>query len=237
MTGTTSLMPIGEALDYAERCRAEGRLMEAEAICKQILAAQPDLAAAHHLAGLIAHQAGQLADAIAHVQRATALAPDVALFRANLGEMFRLSGQPKKAVDEGRRATGLDPAMPAAWSNLGAAHYELKDFEIGGACATEGDRGQSSVRAGALQSRQRLLWSEGLPERHRRLSDGGRARRRLRRRLGQSRHGAAPQWRLRGSFRLPTPRHRPHARPRQCARGPWHPAADARRFRRRARRI
>nr|WP_246664554.1 tetratricopeptide repeat-containing sulfotransferase family protein [Rhodoblastus acidophilus] len=103
--------------------------MEAEAICKQILATQPDLAAAHHLAGVIAHQAGRLADAIANVQRATALAPDVALFRANLGEMFRLSGRPKQAVEEGVSATRLDPTMPAAWSNLGAAHYDLKNFE------------------------------------------------------------------------------------------------------------
>ncbi|MGO8738755.1 tetratricopeptide repeat protein [Rhodoblastus sp.] len=123
-----AFMPIGEALVYAERCRAEGRLVEAEAVCGQVLQAQPNLAEAHHLAGVIAHQAGRLGDAILHVQRAANLAPNVALFHANLGEMLRLAGRPKKAVEEGKRATALDPSFAAAWSNLGAACYELKDF-------------------------------------------------------------------------------------------------------------
>lgn len=125
--GSGTVLPLAEALLYAERCRTEGRLMEAEAVCRQVLAAQPNLPEAAHLLGVIVHQNGKLGEAIEHVQRATKLAPQVALFHANLGEMLRLAGRPKLAAEEARRALAIDPGMAAAWSNLGVALYELKD--------------------------------------------------------------------------------------------------------------
>ena len=124
-----AFMPLGEALIYAERCRNEGRLMEAEAVCRQILQAQPNVPEAEHLLGVIAHQNGKLGEAIEHVRRATKLAPQVALFHANLGEMLRLAGRPKLAADSARNALAIEPNMPAALSNLGVALYELKDYE------------------------------------------------------------------------------------------------------------
>ncbi len=124
-----AFMPLGEALQYADRCRNDGRLMEAEAVCRQILQAQPNMPEAEHLLGVIAHQNGKLSDAIEHVQRATKLAPQVALFHANLGEMLRLAGRPKLAAEEARRALDIEPKMPAALSNLGVALYELKDYD------------------------------------------------------------------------------------------------------------
>jgi tetratricopeptide (TPR) repeat protein len=124
-----AFMPIGEALLHAERCRGEGRLLEAEAACREILEVQPNVAEAEHLLGLIAHQNGRLGEAITHVRRATGLAPQAALFHANLGEMHRLAGRPELAVEEAQRALEIEPAMPAALSNLGVALYELKDYE------------------------------------------------------------------------------------------------------------
>jgi len=124
-----AFMPIGEALVYAERCRGESRLIEAEAVCREILKVQPHVPEAEHLLGVIAHQNGRLSEAIAHVQRAVKLAPEVALFHANLGEMYRLAGRPKLAVEQARRALEIEPGMPAALSNLGVALYELKDYE------------------------------------------------------------------------------------------------------------
>jgi tetratricopeptide (TPR) repeat protein len=124
-----TFMPLGEALQYADRCRNEGRLMEAEAVCRQILQAQPNMAEAEHLLGVIAHQNGKLGEAIELVQSAVKLAPQVALFHANLGEMLRLAGRPKHAAEEARRALEIEPQMPAALSNLGVALYELKDYK------------------------------------------------------------------------------------------------------------
>src|SRR5215813_11939053 len=115
LTGTPGqqFIPLGEALMLADRYRGEGRLMEAEALCRRALEAKPDLAEAEHLLGVIAHQKGKLGEAIEHVQRAVKIAPQVALFHTNLGEMYRLAGRPKLAADEARRAIEIDPNMPA----------------------------------------------------------------------------------------------------------------------------
>jgi tetratricopeptide (TPR) repeat protein len=125
----TTIMSFGDALAFADRCRAEGRLTEAEALCRRVLGAQPNLPEAEHLLGVIAHQNGKLGEAIEHVQRAVKLAPKVALYHANLGEMLRLSGRPKLAAESARRALAIDPKMPGALSNLGVALYELKNYE------------------------------------------------------------------------------------------------------------
>jgi tetratricopeptide (TPR) repeat protein len=127
--GNTTVMPLGEALAYADRCRGEGRLMEAEAVCRRVLGSRPDLPEAEHLLGVIAHQNGKLGEAIEHVQKAIKLAPKIALYHANLGEMLRLAGRPKLAAEEARRALEIEPTMAAALSNLGVALYELKDYE------------------------------------------------------------------------------------------------------------
>jgi tetratricopeptide (TPR) repeat protein len=126
---TQPFLPIGEALMLAERYRSEGRLLEAEAICRRVLEAHPNAADAPHLLGLIAHQSGKLNEAIEHLKRAVKLAPRVALFHANLGEMMRLAGHPKEAAAEARRALAIDPEMPAALSNLGVALYELRQYD------------------------------------------------------------------------------------------------------------
>jgi len=122
-------MPLGRALMYADRCRSEGRLIEAQAVCHQLLQVQPNSPEVIHLLGVIAHQSGKLGEAIEHVKRATKLAPQIALYHANLGEMLRLAGCPELAAEEARRALEIEPRFPAALSNLGVALYELKDYE------------------------------------------------------------------------------------------------------------
>ncbi len=124
-----SAASAADALRSAERYRREGRLSEAEALCRSVLEAHRELPEANHLLGLIAHDKGELRAAIEHVRRAVELTPDVALFHANLGEMLRLAGEPRRAVEAARHALALDPDMPAALSNLGVALYELKEFE------------------------------------------------------------------------------------------------------------
>src|ERR1700748_204456 len=104
MSPMSDVMPVGEALFHADRCRAEGRLAEAESLCRRVLEVQPNLPEAVHLLGIVTHQAGKLGAAIEQVERATELAPRNALFRANLAEMYRQAGQLKRAVEEARRA-------------------------------------------------------------------------------------------------------------------------------------
>jgi tetratricopeptide (TPR) repeat protein len=127
--GSVPPVPIGESLRQAEKCRAEGRLAEAEALCRRALEARADLPEAEHLLGVIMHQSGKLGEAIEHVGRAVKLAPQVALYHANLGEMLRLSGRPKLAAEEARRALEIEPNLAMALTNLGVALYEMEDFE------------------------------------------------------------------------------------------------------------
>ena len=124
-----AMLSLGEALALADRYRSEGRLSDAELLCRRVLEAQANSAEAEHLLGLIAHQCGKLGDAIDHVRRATELVPHTALFHANLGEMLRMAGRPDLAVEAARRALAIEPSMATALSNLGVALYELKDYE------------------------------------------------------------------------------------------------------------
>jgi tetratricopeptide (TPR) repeat protein len=127
--GTAAPGALAELLLQAERCRATGRLVEAEAFCRRALEAQPNEPDAFHLLGLTAHQAGRHGEAIAHLQRAIKLAPAMALYHANLGEMCRLAGRTDEAVSAGRRALKLRPDYPEALSNLGIALYEQAAFK------------------------------------------------------------------------------------------------------------
>jgi tetratricopeptide (TPR) repeat protein len=120
---------VKELLRLADRIRTEARLAEAEALCRQALEAEPNLAEAENLLGIVVHQKGDLGEAITHVRRAAQLQPNIAIFHANLAEMERLSGRPALAAEEARRALAIEPNLPAALSNLGVALYELKQYE------------------------------------------------------------------------------------------------------------
>ena len=118
-----------ETLKLAKRRCGEGRLAEAAALCRDLIAAEPDRAEAENLLGIIAAQTGDIAAANEHFGRAVALAPGVAMFNANLSEALRLTGQPQLALEAAGRALEIDPDLPPALINLGAAHSELKDYE------------------------------------------------------------------------------------------------------------
>lgn len=115
-------------LATAEQLLSQGRLIEAEALCRQIVDASPKRHEALHLLGVIAYQSDRLAEAIQHIERAAKEAPKIALYRVNLAEMYRLSGQPKLAAQEARRALAIAPRMLEPLIGLGAALYDLGDF-------------------------------------------------------------------------------------------------------------
>jgi protein O-GlcNAc transferase len=118
-----------DALALAESHRAAGRLIEAEAQCRQALAAEPDDPKAFHLLGLVAYQSGRLDEAIDWMSRAVARAPGVPLFRVNLGEVCRLAGRTDEAIAYVRGALALNPTQPGALNNLGIALYERQQFQ------------------------------------------------------------------------------------------------------------
>jgi len=96
-----------------------GRLAEAEAIYRQLLAVAPQHADALHMLGVISLQCGQDEAAVEMIQEAIALAPTLAAAHSNLGEAYRKLGRRDKAVAAYRRAIELRPCYPEAFSNLG----------------------------------------------------------------------------------------------------------------------
>src|SRR6185312_2119321 len=95
MTGPGVLPPVmlEAAFSRAEGLFAQGKPEEAFDLCRKVLAAAPDHAAANHLLGLLLHRAGQHAEALAAIARAVAVAPANAVYRSNLGVMLKETGR------------------------------------------------------------------------------------------------------------------------------------------------
>ena len=114
-------MTIQQALELAIQHHQSGRLAEAEAIYRQILAAEPRHADALHLLGVIAHQVGRDEVAVDLIRQAIALAPGAANFHSNLGNALCGKGQIDEAIATFRQAIVLKPNYPEAHNNLGNA--------------------------------------------------------------------------------------------------------------------
>ena len=88
-----SAMTIPEAFQIAVQRHRAGRLAEAEALYRQILAAQPNHADAAHSLGVIALQVGRHDAAIEWMRKAIALDPNHGDAQLNLGAAYRVSGR------------------------------------------------------------------------------------------------------------------------------------------------
>jgi protein O-GlcNAc transferase len=113
------MMTVQQAFDLALQHHQAGRLDEADAIYRQILAVQPDHADALHLLGVIAHQVGREELAIDWIRQAIAFDPNNSAAHSNLGEAYRALGRNEEAISEYRRAIQLEPDFVEAYNNLG----------------------------------------------------------------------------------------------------------------------
>ena len=113
-----------EALEEGLRHHEAGRLAEAEAAYRRILASCPEHAGALHLLGVIAFQSGRADLAAAHIARAVAIDPAVAPYHCNLGNALAALGRRDEAIAAFQAALRLRPESPEINSNLGTA---LKD--------------------------------------------------------------------------------------------------------------
>lgn len=118
-----------EMMERASECFAGGRFREAAELLQKVIAQDPRNAAAYHLLGVVAHNAGSNLDkAITFLTRALELSPKDGQIAANLTEMLRLAGRLDEAVAMGQRAVSLAPRSASAHSNLGIAYYDAKRF-------------------------------------------------------------------------------------------------------------
>jgi len=120
-------VPVGiaEGFQIGLDHHGAGRLVEAEAIYRQILALDPDHSDSLHLLGLLYHQAGQAEPARQLIGRAIELDPDAAPYHNSLGGVLLALGQMEAAALHYRRALELRPTSPEIASNLGSVLRKL----------------------------------------------------------------------------------------------------------------
>lgn len=95
-----------------------GNAVEAERMCRELLASQPDHADAWTMLGLIAQADGRKPLAVEAFGRVTALRPGDAAAWCNLGESRRRLGDLEAAVQALQRAVELNPNLAEARFNL-----------------------------------------------------------------------------------------------------------------------
>lgn len=113
----TARLTLGDAFALHQ----QGKLVEAEAHYRAILADAPDLAGAHHLLGLVQHQLGRHDAALQSIARAIELNGGEPNYHNNLGAVYRALRRFDDAVACYRRALALKPDFAAALNNLGLA--------------------------------------------------------------------------------------------------------------------
>ena len=112
-------MTFDQAFEHAHQLYQAGKLLDAEAMLMQILAALPDQPETIQLAGIVMHNLGRGTGGIEMIKRAIDLQPTSAQFRSNLGVMLAGIGDTEAALDAFRKALELEPNLPDAHNNIG----------------------------------------------------------------------------------------------------------------------
>ena len=120
---------IAALLAEALKLHQAGRVAEAAAAYRRILAIEPKHADALQLLGVAAHQAGRNDEAIELIKRAIGLNRRVPHFHGNLGQVYRLTGRLDEAEASYRRALGLKPDYLDAVMGLAVLLQNQGKFE------------------------------------------------------------------------------------------------------------
>lgn len=127
---------IQRQLQIAVTHHRAGRLAEAEAIYRRVLASQPKNTDALYLLGLVTQLTARFAESADLFQRAVRVNPKSAKYLVN----FALSaggmglGRTHEAIEALRKAVAIDPNIPEAWSNLGNEFRNDQRFQEAREC-------------------------------------------------------------------------------------------------------
>lgn len=127
-TAGSRQMTIQKAVTVAGNLFGQGKLDEAESICRQIIESRPKTADAHNILGVILHRKGQQEDAVKYVRNAVKLNKTAPNYFSNLGEIERVRGNLDGAVVALKQAVKLDDKSSQAWNNLGIVYYDRRNF-------------------------------------------------------------------------------------------------------------
>jgi predicted O-linked N-acetylglucosamine transferase (SPINDLY family) len=116
---------LADKLRSAVSLRGQGRLLEADALCADVLRTDPRHVNAHHLRGLLAFERGELDRGIEFIGRALDLNPDQPEAHANLGNALLCRGRAAEAVQRFDEALRLQPDSVSVLNNRGLALVHL----------------------------------------------------------------------------------------------------------------
>jgi protein O-GlcNAc transferase len=111
-------------LDRARQLQEQGKLTEAEIVCRQILSGSPRNSEALHLLGVVAYQLGRTREGAEFIRRAIEIDPDRAQFHSNLGLLLSDLDR-EAAITAFERALQLQPDFEAAATNLARLLAEM----------------------------------------------------------------------------------------------------------------
>jgi tetratricopeptide (TPR) repeat protein len=135
-----------------------GRLQNAEACYRSIIAAEPDHADALHLMGVLANQVGRQDIAVELIHRAIARNGQNAIYFSNLAAALHARGDREGAIAACREAVRISPDYATARFNLATALYERGELEEAIAAYRE------AVRLGAGDAKAHLSLGHALKD-------------------------------------------------------------------------
>jgi uncharacterized protein (TIGR02466 family) len=166
------------ALQQAHGLMGQGRLEEAEALCRRAVGLAPRSAEAVHLLALVRRRRGDAAEAEQLIRQSLALAPKRADFYANYGNLLGASGRTAEAERAYRYALQLDPRFRPARLALarlltGAGHAGPAEQELRGLLDTSPQDAEAWAALGAaLVAQERLAEAEAAYRRSLDLAPG-----------------------------------------------------------------
>jgi tetratricopeptide (TPR) repeat protein len=106
----TDSLRLPELLNRAAACQRDGRLAEAEQLCRGILEARPNHLDASHLLAIVCHQQGRTAEAVDLLGAALNNYPSAADALCNHGLMLQQLGRHQEALASFDKALAVRPA-------------------------------------------------------------------------------------------------------------------------------
>jgi Flp pilus assembly protein TadD len=118
-------LSIEQAIDLAFSYYNDGRLLEAENLCKLILQKRRHHVDALQLLGILLSQRGQYAEAARFLREAVEQTPEQAHLHNSLGMALHHLGELQEATSEFRKAIEIRPDFAKAHNNLGVNMMKL----------------------------------------------------------------------------------------------------------------
>ncbi|MBV8780087.1 MAG: tetratricopeptide repeat protein [Phycisphaerae bacterium] len=116
-------------LKRAMELHRAGKLPEAEALYRSVIAADPNVAEAWQLLGLLHTQSSRPSEAVEFLRRAIALNPHAAHYYVNYANALRLTQQHDAAIAAARKAIDLRPTLPSGYNILGVIYRDQQELE------------------------------------------------------------------------------------------------------------